>query len=120
MNINFNTSLVTSDSKSGLAVYGFHRTRDPFDYNGDTFSELVKIKNNTMGARFFHRFGTKARLTLDVFNISEDRRGGDKFDYPLHEAGIAESVAHEIFSGAANFDLFTREKDHLSIYFSGH
>ena len=119
MNINFNTSLVTSDNKSGLAVYGFHRTRDPFDYNGDSFSELVKIKNTTMGARFFHRFGTKARLTLDVFNISESRRGGDKFDFPLHEAGIAEAVAHDILSGAVNFDLFTREKDHLSVYFSG-
>ena len=119
MNINFNTSLVTSDSKSGLAVYGFHRTREPFDYNGDGFSELVKIKNTTVGARFFHRFGTKARLTLDVFNINEDRRGGDKFDYPVHEAGIAEWVAHDILSGAANFDLFTREKDRVSVYFSG-
>lgn len=118
-NFNFNTSLVTSDSKSGLAVYGFHRTRDPFDYNGDGFSELVKIKNSTMGARFFHRFGTKARLTLDVFNIDEDRRGGDAFEKLVHESKIAEWVAHDIFSGAVNFDLYTREKDNLSVYFSG-
>ncbi len=119
MNINFNTSLVTSDSKSGLALYGFHRNRDPFDYNGDGFSELVESKNTTVGARFFHRFGTKAKMTFDLFNINDNRRGGDKFDYPVHEAGIAEWVAHDILSGAINFDLFTGEKNLLSVYFSG-
>ncbi len=110
---------MTSDNRSGLAVYGFNRRRDPFDYNGDGFSELVKMRNTTVGTRFFHRFGTKARLTVDFFNVNEHRRGGDKFDYPAHEAGIAEVLDHDIMSSAINFDLFTRERDLLSIYISG-
>ena len=118
-NINFNTSLVTADSKSGLAVYGFHRSRDPFDANGDEFSELTQIKNTTLGARFFHRFDTKSRISVDFFNINEARRGGDKFDYPEHEANVAESVDHDILSGSITYELFTAHQGLMSVYFSG-
>lgn len=118
-NVNFNTSLVTADGKSGLAVYGFHRSREPFDANGDEFSELTQIKNTTLGARFFHRFDAKSRISVDFFNINEARRGGDKFDYPEHEANVAESVDHDILSGSITYELFTAHQGLMSVYFSG-
>ncbi len=117
--VNGNTSVVSDDNKSGMALYGFYRDREPFDANGDGFSELTKIKNTTFGTRLFHRFGMRGKLSADFFNIKEERRGGDRFDYPAHESNITEAVNHDITTGAMTFDLFTREADLWSVYFSG-
>ncbi len=117
-NINMNGSFVTDDYKTGMSVFGFHRKRDPFDANGDRYSELSKINNTTAGARFYQRVASRGKVTIDYFNINEERRGGNKFDLPLHEADIAESVKHQINSGAVNFDLLLRENDKFSAFVS--
>lgn len=118
-NVNGNISVVSEDHRTGMAIYGFNRERDPFDVNKDGFSELAKIDNTTFGSRLFHRFGSRNKLSADFFNIKEDRRGGDKFDYPEHEAGIAEAVKHNITTGALTFEQFARETDLWSAYISG-
>lgn len=117
-NINLNGSYVTDDYRTGMSLFGFHRKRDPFDANGDGFSELSKIKNLTLGGRFFQRLASRAKLTVDYFNIYEFRRGGNKFDLPMHETDITESVTHRINSGAVNFDQLLREEDKFSAYAS--
>lgn len=114
----FNTTAVSSDLKTGLAVYGFVRNRKPFDANDDGFSELSSISNTSVGARVFHRFGHRSKLSGDFFNIQEKRRGGDRHDYPLHEAFIAEAVEHSITTGALTYDQFFRESDLLSVFVS--
>ncbi len=114
----FSATAVSSDIKTGLAVFGFVRNRQPFDANNDGFSELASISNTSVGARAFHRFGHRSKLTADFFNIREDRRGGDKHDYPLHESGIAEAVEHNITTGALTYDQFFRESDLLSVFVS--
>ena len=119
LSINGNSSVVSDDHKTGMAIYGFYRDRQPFDANGDDFSELTRIKNTTFGSRFFHRFGMRSKLSADFFNIKEERRGGDRFDYPPHESNVTEGVTHDITTGALTFDLFTRETDLLSVFFSG-
>ncbi len=118
-NMKLNTSLVSGDSKTGMSVYGFHRNRQHFDANGDEFSELASIENTTIGSRLFHRFGYRSKLTFDFFNINENRRGGNKFEYPKHEADIAEALEHNLFTGALSFDQYFRDTDLLSVYISG-
>ena len=117
--VNFNASVVSPDSKTGMAVYGFYRDKEPFDANDDSFSELTELKNTTIGGRVYHRFGTRDKLTADFFNIKESRRGGNKFDLPNHMADISEAVDHNITTGALSYDRFFREADKLSVYTSG-
>ena len=117
-NININGSFVTDDYKTGMSIFGFHRKRDPFDANGDVFSELASIKNTTIGARFYQRVASRGKITVDYFNINEDRRGGNKFELPLHESDISESVQHQINSGALNFDMLMRDNDKFSAFVS--
>lgn len=117
--VNLNTSLVSSDNRTGMAVYGFYRNRQPFDANDDSFSEIASLLNTTIGSRLFHRFGSRNKLALDFFNIREKRRGGDKFDYPVHEAGIAEAIEHNLTTGALTFDQFFRKNDVLSVFAAG-
>ncbi len=119
MNISLNTSLVSADNKTGMSLYGFYRTKKPFDANNDSFSELPEISNTTLGTRFYHRFGYRSKLIADFFHINEKRRGGDKFAYPVHEAGIAEAINHNISTAALTYDHFIRETDLLSLFLSG-
>ena len=78
--INFNTSVVADDRKSGISLYGFTRKREMFDANKDGFSELAPLDNLTFGSRVFHRFGTRDKLALDFFAIQEERNGGNMQD----------------------------------------
>jgi outer membrane receptor for ferrienterochelin and colicins len=117
--VNFNTSLVSDDNKTGFTVFGNHRLRDPFDANGDGFSESTKLQNTTVGARLFQRLSYRNKISVDFFQINEERRGGNRFDYPVHETDIAESLTHKITTGAITFDQYTGENDHLSVYVAG-
>lgn len=117
--VDFNSSAVSVDNQTGMSIYGYFRKREDFDANNDGFSDLVLLDNNTLGARLFHRFGHRSKLSMDFFNIKEERRGGDKLDYPVHEANIAEAVDHSITTTALSFTKFTREIDLLSVYVSG-
>jgi len=117
--INFNTSLVSSDNKTGMSLFGFYRDREPFDANNDGFSEIALLKNTSIGTRVFHRFSDRNKLSLDFFNIKEERRGGNKFDYPLHESDISEAVRHDLTTAALTFEQFVRNQDKFSVYVSG-
>ncbi len=115
----FNTSLVSDDLKTGMTLYGFSRKRNMFDANDDGFSELSRLKNLSLGTRLFHRFSYRSILSVDFFNIREDRDGGSKPDRPLHERDIAEAVKHNMAVGAITYEQYLREYDLLSVYASG-
>jgi outer membrane receptor for ferrienterochelin and colicins len=117
--LNLNGSFVSDDYKTGLSLIGFTRSRGYFDANGDGYSEISELKNTTLGSRFYQRVTKRGKLTIDYFNINELRRGGNKFELPMHETDIAESVTHNINSGAANFEMLLRESDKLSVFFAG-
>ncbi|MFW6309508.1 MAG: TonB-dependent receptor [Prolixibacteraceae bacterium] len=116
--LNINGSYVSDDYKTGMSIFGFTRKRNPYDANGDGFSEISLIQNMTLGTRLYQRLSRRGKLMFDYFNISEFRRGGNDFELPLHEADIAESVDHKINSGAITFDLLMRESDKFSAFYS--
>ncbi|MCK5346126.1 MAG: TonB-dependent receptor, partial [Candidatus Heimdallarchaeota archaeon] len=87
-----------------------------YDADNDTFSEIAPMENLTMGTRLFHRFGYRNKLTIDFFNIREERNGGNMQDYPLHERDIAEALKHDLKSTAISFNQYFREFDNLKIF----
>lgn len=116
--VNLNSSMVSSNSRTGLTIYGYYREREMYDANNDGFSELSPLDNLTLGSRFYHRIGSRAKLSLDLFSIAEDRDGGNMQEYPLHERDVAEAVEHHIKTAAVNYEQFFRDYDLLSLYFS--
>jgi outer membrane receptor for ferrienterochelin and colicins len=118
INLSINGSLASEDFKTGMSLFGFVRERNPFDANGDGFSEISSISNTTLGTRLYQRVADRGKLTVDYFNINEFRRGGNKFELPMHETDITESVTHKINSGAVSYDVLFRDEDKLSIFFS--
>ncbi|NBC82966.1 MAG: TonB-dependent receptor [Bacteroidetes bacterium] len=116
--VNVNGSVVTDDMKSGISVYGLIRNRDPFDENGDGFSELVLLENTTLGLSAYHKLTSQSKLSLDLYRINEFRRGGNNFELLPHEADITEQVDHGVTGGGINYDLFTHpgKYNKLSVY----
>ena len=115
-NIQFNTSLSSENSKHGLALYGFHRKRSPWDANDDGFSELSKIENTTMGLHYTLKPGYRSKLMTDYFYINESRRGGDSFNLPVHETDITEATRHLINSANISYHLFVNDNQELRLY----
>lgn len=116
--VDLNISVNSSDAKTGMSLFGFTRERQMFDANGDDFSEISPMNNTTIGCTLYHKFGTRNKISLDFFNIKEERDGGNKHDYPIHERDMSETVRHNITTGAFTFEQYFRDYDLLSLYFS--
>lgn len=104
-NTEMNASVVSANKKAGIYIFGTDRYRQPFDYDGDGFSELNKIKTKTIGTRMLLRPADGLKLTLDYHGISDYRRGGNKINLQPHEADIAETTEHTIHSAGINAEL---------------
>ncbi len=114
-----NASVVSDDTRMGLALYGQVRHRSGYDHDGDGFTELPVLKSNTAGLRSFLRTGAYSRLTLQYHGTREYRRGGDRLDLPPHQAQVAEQTDHSIHSGSLGFDLLSADRtDRLHLYAS--
>ncbi len=114
-----NASLVSKDNKYGIALYENYRNRNPYDHDGDGFSELGKVNINTFGLRAFYRPTYTSRLSLEYHTTNELRRGGNKFDYQPHESDITEQTEHVINSGGVTYDIgWLGYKHKLSLFAS--
>ena len=118
-NTSLNASLVTDDHRAGLYVFGQNRHRDAYDHDGDGYSEMPKLKNQTVGFRSFLKTSTYSKLTFEYHHLQEFRRGGNMLNRPPHEADIAEQIQHSINGGGLKFDYFApNEKHRLTLYTS--
>ena len=114
-----NASLVAKDNSYGIAIYESYRNRNPYDHDGDGFSELGKININTFGLRTYYRPRINSRLSLEYHTTNETRRGGNRFDYQPHEADITEQTKHIINSGGAAYDYsWNNFRNKISVYAS--
>ena len=114
-----NVSLVTDDNRAGFYAYGQNRHRQAYDYDGDGYSELPVLQNQTLGLNSFLKLSPYSKLTAQYHSIHEFRRGGNKLDRVAHEANIAEQIEHNIQGGGLNYDYFLpNEKNKLGAYFS--
>ncbi len=114
-----NASLVGKDNVYGVALYQSYRNRNPYDHNGDGFSEIGKLNMNTFGLRGYYRPTQNSKLGVEYHTTSEFRRGGNKFDMEPFETDITEQAKHVINSGGVNYDLFLKDYKHkLSLFAS--
>ena len=113
-----NASLVSKDNVYGIAVYQSYRNRNPYDVDGDSFSEIGKLNMNTFGLRAYYRPTQFSRLNIEYHTTNEFRRGGNKFDLEPFESDITEQTKHIINSGGLTYDLFWKEYKHKLSFFA--
>lgn len=107
-----NASIVSEDNKLGIAVFGQNTLKDPWDANGDGFTELSRISGQTIGLRGYVKTGLYSKITAEYHHLQEFRRGGDQLDLPPHEVMIAEQTKHGINTGGLKFDWFSKNQKH--------
>jgi outer membrane receptor for ferrienterochelin and colicins len=96
-NVGARTSLVTADGNTKAFLFANYKKRRPVDANADDFSEIGRLNGTNLGLNFFRYFpGLDGKLKLSFYRITEDRRGGNKFELPSHEADIAESIETDL------------------------
>lgn len=111
-----NVSLVAKDNSYGIALYETYRNRNPYDADGDGFSELGKLNMNTFGMRAYYRPNYFSRINVEYHTTNEFRRGGNKFNLQPHESDITEQTKHIINSGGLSYDRYWGEKHKMSVY----
>ncbi len=118
--LSFNTQVVNKTLNKGLSIYGYTRERDPWDANGDGFTELPHLKNKVLGAEGYWNVSTRSKLKAGFFQLKEFRRGGNKLDVEPHQSEIAEQLKHDISNAQITFERFSSDYKHkLSTYASG-
>jgi outer membrane receptor for ferrienterochelin and colicins len=117
--INFNGSVVSEDLKKGISFFGFNRNRDNWDANGDGFSEMVALRNNTFGFDAFYALNDQSTIKLGTYYINEFRRGGNKFNLFPHQSDITEQLEHDILSTNLGYEYLSKNNRHkLNVYAS--
>ena len=115
----FNASVVSDNNKAGIYIFGHNRQRNPYDANGDGYSELGLLKARMVGFRSYLRTSDHSKLNLEYHNINDFRRGGDLFDLPSPQAHISEGGEHDIHSAQLKWDWFSPDgKGHASVFAS--
>lgn len=115
--ISFNGSIVSEDLQKGISLYGYNRNRQPWDANGDGFSEVTLLKNTTFGFDAFWNISEQSKLKLNFHSINEFRRGGNKFDLAPHQTDVTEQLKHNILGAGLSFDHYSKDnKHHISAY----
>ena len=113
-----NASIVGHDNRCGLALYQTYRNRQPYDHDGDGFSELGKLSSHTFGLNGYYRPTHYTRIGLEYHTTNEFRRGGNKFDLEPHLTDITEQTRHLINSGQLSYDIAWKEWAHKLSLFS--
>jgi outer membrane receptor for ferrienterochelin and colicins len=107
--LTFNNSLVADDLNSGISFFGNYRNRDSWDANGDGFTELVALKNTTVGANAFVNPTEKSKISLNLASIQEYRRGGNKLDLAPQFTDITEELDHDTFIGGLDYEIYSKD-----------
>lgn len=118
--VDFNTSYVDEDLKTGVTFYGMHRNRQPFDKNKDGFSEITELNNTTFGTKAFFKPSDVNKITVDFSTIQEFRRGGDQFNKSPHFTAITEQLETNSLIGGITYDHYLADYNQkISAYASG-
>ncbi|MCK0159155.1 TonB-dependent receptor [Allomuricauda sp. F6463D] len=107
--LTFNTSVVADDLNSGVTLFGTYRNREAWDANDDGFTELVELRNNTVGAKAFVKPNDRSRLSVNLNAIQEYRRGGNKLDLSPQFTDITEELEHDTFLGGADYEISSKD-----------
>jgi outer membrane receptor for ferrienterochelin and colicins len=107
--LTFNTSVVADDLNSGISLFGTYRNRESYDANGDGFTELVELRNTTIGAKAFVKPTEKSRISINLNSIQEYRRGGDRLNLAPQFTDITEELDHDTFIGGADYEVYSKD-----------
>jgi outer membrane receptor for ferrienterochelin and colicins len=115
-----NATVINTKKNAGATFFVSKRDRETYDDNGDNFSELPQLRNNSFGTNFFYIPQENQKLEASISSINEYRYGGEMVDKPAHLAQQSEERTHNVLMGSLDYQInFNEEKSALILYYGG-
>ncbi len=117
---NGNATVVSKDFNSGANFFVSNRKRTAYDANGDNFSELPELKDNSFGVNAFYLPTENSKLELSLSSIFEYRYGGEIVDKPAYLAQQSEERDTHLVMGSLDYQInFNDDRSSLILYYGG-
>lgn len=115
-----NATFVNKKANAGGTVFLNGRRRDLYDHNGDNYSELPELNNNSFGTTLFFLPKDYQKLEVSLSNLREYRYGGEMVDGPAHLALQAEERDHNVLIGNIDYQInFNDDNSSIIAYAAG-
>ncbi len=115
-----NLTVVNKKRNAGASVYFNRRDREAYDNNGDNFSELPKLRNNSFGANLYFKPTQDQKIEFSLASLEEYRFGGEMVNKPAYLTQQSEERTHAILMGSLDYQInFNHDKQSLIFYLAG-
>lgn len=108
-NLNGTLTALSQKRNAGVALYTSHRQRDLYDHNGDNFSEMPSLNNNSFGLNSFFKMNANQQLQINFSSMHEYRYGGEMVDGPAYLARQSEERTHDVLMGGADYEISSED-----------
>ncbi|WP_299118613.1 TonB-dependent receptor [uncultured Tenacibaculum sp.] len=114
-----NATIVNEEKNAGISFFINNRARDIYDHDGDNFSELPQLKNNSFGTNMFFLPTENQKLEINFSKMNEYRYGGEIIKGAPHFALQSEERTHDVYVGNVDYQInFNDDKSSLITYFA--
>ena len=103
--ISGNATVISANKNSGATFFVNNRNRGWYDHNGDNFSELPSLRDNTFGATLFLLPSKNQKLEANLGSIHEYRYGGEMIDGIPHFSMQSEERVHDVLLGNLDYQI---------------
>ena len=117
---NGNATILNEKGNVGTSIFVNKRKREAYDHNGDNFSELPELENNSFGANLFFQPTENQKLEVSLSSLNEYRYGGEMVDKPAHQTLQAEERTHNVLIGSLDYQInFNQDNSSFIAYVAG-
>lgn len=115
-----NLTMLTHKHNAGAAIFVNRRHREAYDHNGDNFSELPLLRNNSFGANLFFKPDVNQKLEVNFSSLNEYRFGGEMTTKPAYLAKQSEERTHNVLMGGLDYQInFNDDNSAFIAYLAG-
>lgn len=118
--VNGTLTALSQKRNAGMALYTTYKKRDWYDHNGDNFSELPELYNNSFGINSFFKLDENQKIEASFSSMHEFRYGGEMITKPSYLAEQSEERTHNILTGGVDYELTSDDNQTtFAVYVAG-
>jgi outer membrane receptor for ferrienterochelin and colicins len=118
--VNGTLTALSQKRNAGMALYTSYKKRDWYDHNGDNYSELPELYNNSFGINSFFKLDENQKIEASFSSMHEYRYGGEMVIEPSYLAEQSEERTHNILTGGVDYELTSEDmQTTFAVYAAG-
>jgi len=118
--VNGTLTALSQKRNAGMALYTSYKKREWYDHNGDNYSELPELYNNSFGINSFFKLDENQKIEASFSSMHEFRYGGEMITEPSYLAEQSEERTHNILTGGVDYELTSQNNQTtFAVYVAG-